>query len=123
MSKLVYTFASLLEDQRTGVTKLDLPPEITDDMLNKFKDQSIDFRNFSENGNGMPFNVIADILNRNMDAVKKRETVSRVILVEKSVQQLEAIEDEDLSSDSLFLETFRSINSKRQCVYGICKDM
>jgi hypothetical protein len=122
VSSLVYTFADLLQEVRMGKLKLDYPPEITNDMLLKFKDESIDFRNFSADNNGMSFNIVADIFNRNMDKIKELYSVEQGIYLEGIVKKLEKLEDQDLTSDSFYLETFRSIKSKRQCVYGIVKD-
>ena len=122
VSCLAYGFAELLKAYRDGNFDIDFPPEITDDVLERIKHESVDFRNFSGDGNGMSFNMVADILNRNMDIVKKIHATWESNFIERTVRKIEAVEDADLSSDSIFLETFRSINSKRQCVYGIFKD-
>ena len=98
------------------------PSEIPREMLEKFKHESIDFRNFSGDGNGMPFAMIADILLDNIDKVKEIRK-NDFEYVKQALLNLKAKEDEDQSSDAYFLETFRSIRGKRQCVYGVVKDV
>ncbi len=102
---------------------MNYPSEIPRELLEKFKDESINFRNFSGDGNGMPFTMIANILLDNIDKVEEiRKDNGDFEYVKETILSLKAKEDEDQSSDAYFLETFRSIKSKRQCVYGVVKD-
>jgi len=122
-SKLVYAFADILSAQRKGEYVMTYPSEIPRELLEKFKDESINFRNFSGDGNGMPFTMIANILLDNIDKVEEiRKDDGDFEYVKEAILSLKAKEDEDQSSDAYFLETFRSIKSKRQCVYGVVKD-
>jgi len=43
--------------------------------------------------------------------------------ISKILADIQAVEDVDQTSDSLFLETFTSIDQATQCVYGVLKDM
>mmetsp|Transcript_2442 Transcript_2442/g.3484 ORF Transcript_2442/g.3484 Transcript_2442/m.3484 type:complete len:436 (+) Transcript_2442:154-1461(+) len=111
-SQLVYAFAELVKAGRTG--KLDLAPEI----LEKYKDQRLDVRNLND-GNGLPFNTIAQIVHENREVLKELQPNE---FVQEIIAKVQAVEDADQSSDSLFLETFSSIDQATQCVYGVWKD-
>lgn len=86
-----------------------------------FKDESIDFRD-TVDGDGMPFNQIASLLVANKENLDKVFLEDDLKFIMSIVRKLQSAEDQDLSSDSFFLETFRSIQQKVSCVYGILKD-
>lgn len=124
-SKLVYVFADLLKEQRDGNVKLDYPSDFPNDILTRFKTESLDFTDLNETGNGMPFGLILEILNRNIDKVKNIRVDNDdgdyvEDILEDILERRNAHESPE--NDSYFLETFRSIKSDRQCVYGIVKD-
>mmetsp|Transcript_7298 Transcript_7298/g.10658 ORF Transcript_7298/g.10658 Transcript_7298/m.10658 type:complete len:429 (+) Transcript_7298:160-1446(+) len=115
-SKLVYSFAKLLEAGREG--KLDLGDTFPPEVLAAYKDKRLDVRGL-EGDHGLSFNKIAEIVKVNADYLK--EDFSDWEYVGDIVKELQAIEDAD-ESDSLFLETFASIEQASQCVYGVLKD-
>jgi len=125
----VYTFATLLKESRANDNvKLIIPDGFPVEIFAKYKDESIDFRDIADgvldnNGDGMPFNVISSLLTANADNLAEifpnKEELEFIVNLVKRIQ---SAEDEDMTSDSFFLETFRSIQSKVSCVYGILKD-
>ncbi len=116
-SKLVYSFACLLKAGREG--KLDLGDTFPPEVLAAYKDERLDVRGL-EGEHGLPFNKVAEIVRANADWLA--ENVSDAEYVGGVIEELQAIEDADESSDSLFLETFASLEQATQCVYGVLKD-
>ncbi len=116
-SKLVYSFATLLKAGREG--KLDLTDTFPPEVLELYKDERLDVRGF-EGEHGLSFNKVAEIVKANADYLQ--ENLSDWEYVGDIVNELQAIEDADESSDSLFLETFASVEQATQCVYGVLKD-
>lgn len=113
-SKLVYAFADLLEAGRTGKLELDFPAEV----IEKYKDQRFDVRDLND-GNGMAFNTIAKIVKDNQ--AKLSEINSDSEYVGQVLDKLKVIEDAE-EGNSIWLETFNSIDEATQCVYGVVKD-
>eukprot|EP00979_Chaetoceros_neogracilis_P010374 scaffold2455_cov212-Chaetoceros_neogracile.AAC.28 len=120
-SKLAYSFADIAKAARTGKINLIIPDGFPIDCLQLFKDESIDFRDTAD-GDGMPFNQIASLLVANKENLDKVFLEDDLKFIMSIVRKLQSAEDQDLSSDSFFLETFRSIQQKVSCVYGILKD-
>ncbi len=117
-SKLVYSFASLLEAGREG--KLDLGDTFPPEVLAAYKDKRLDVRGL-DGEHGLSFNKVAEIVRANADYFM--ENVGDAEYVGDVIEQLQAIEDADESNDSFFLETFASIDASTQCVYGVVKDI
>ena len=117
-SSLVYSFATLVQAGREGKLTLDdaFPPEV----LKLYKNARLDVRGL-EDGKGLSFNRVVQIVKANADNLKK--IVSEWEYVLSIIEKIQAIEDADKDSDSLFLETFSSINAAKECVYGVLKDM
>lgn len=121
VSKLAYVFADLFKAQREGTVTLKYPAKFPDDFKfeTKFKDESVDVRNYSGDGNGMPFNVLLDILLANKDAIKLiREEEEDYDYVIDCLEKLNEYDDQ-LEGDDLYVETFRSYYGSKQCVYGV----
>ena len=111
-SRLVYSFAELLKAGRSGKLDLkDIPPEV----LAEYKHERLDVRNLND-GNGLPFNTVVEILKANEENLKKVESEYEYDL--EIIKKVQA----KASSDSYFLETFSSIDAATQCVYGVLKD-
>eukprot|EP00551_Chaetoceros_affinis_P014403 CAMPEP_0203688568 /NCGR_PEP_ID=MMETSP0091-20130426/1233_1 /ASSEMBLY_ACC=CAM_ASM_001089 /TAXON_ID=426623 /ORGANISM="Chaetoceros affinis, Strain CCMP159" /LENGTH=437 /DNA_ID=CAMNT_0050558103 /DNA_START=118 /DNA_END=1431 /DNA_ORIENTATION=- len=117
-SKLVYAFADLVEAGRAG--QLDLQHTFPPEVLEKYEDQRLDVRDLSD-GNGLPFNTIAQIVKSNKEKLKELRP-SDAEYIETIIAKVQAVEDADQTTDSLFLETFTSIDQATQCVYGVLKD-
>jgi len=116
-SKLVYAFADLVEAGRAG--ELDLKDTFPAEVLELYQNERLDVRSMND-GNGLPFNTIAKIVKDNQEKLKEIRSDSEY--VGKIIAKIEAIEDADTSSDSMFLETFTSIDQATNCVYGVLKD-
>lgn len=116
-SKLVYSFAKLLEAGREG--SLDLGDTFPPEVLAAYKDKRLDVRDM-EGGNGLPYNKVVEIVVANAENLKEIE--SEWEYVGNIIQKIQAAEDADQSSDDFFLETFSSIDAATQCVYGVLKD-
>eukprot|EP00985_Skeletonema_marinoi_P023334 scaffold15489_cov187-Skeletonema_marinoi.AAC.1 len=116
-SKLVYSFAKLLEAGREG--SLDLGDTFPPEVLAAYKDKRLDVRDM-EGGNGLPYNKVVEIVVANAENLKEIE--SEWEYVGNIIQKIQAAEDADKSSDDFFLETFSSIDAATQCVYGVLKD-
>jgi len=122
VSSLVYSFADLIHEEREGRMQLKYPSGTPKEELQKFKEESLDLRGFSGNSTGMPFAVIAQIISLNEDKLVGLLGDDSAKDTMRILSSIKALEDEDASSHSYFLETFRSINQARQCVYGVVKD-
>jgi len=116
-SKLVYSFADLVEAGRSG--KLDLRDTFPPEVLANYKDKRLDVRDLND-GKGLPFNTVVKILKANADNMKKIEPEWEY--VGKIIAKIQEKENADKSSDAYFLETFSSIDEATQCVYGVLKD-
>jgi hypothetical protein len=67
-STLVYDFATILQAERTNQIRLEYPPEISSQLLEKYENESLDFRGMVDVGDGpggMPFSTIADTFTSN----------------------------------------------------------
>lgn len=117
VSKLVYSFASLLKEGRAG--NLDLGDTFPPEVLALYKDERLDVRGL-EGDNGLSFNKIVKVVAANKENLRKIE--SDADYVADIIEKIQAIEDADDSSESLHLETFASIDAATQCVYGVVKD-
>lgn len=117
VSKLVYTFASLVKEGRAG--NLDLGDTFPPEVLEKYQNERLDVRGF-DGDNGLSFNTLVKIVKANADHLTKIEYDAEYVA--DIIEKLQAIEDADDSSESLHLETFASINAATQCVYGVLKD-
>jgi hypothetical protein len=116
-SKLVYSFAKLLQEGRAG--GLDLADTFPPEVLAAYKDERLDVRDLGE-GNGLSFNAVLKIVVANAENLKKIEPEFEYVA--KMIEKIQAVENADESSDELFLETFSSIDAATQCVYGVLKD-
>jgi hypothetical protein len=114
-SKLMYAFALVVRAGRSGEKELKFPAGI----LERYKNERLDLHEMND-GEGLPFNTVADLVRDNYRKLKNpacdADHVYRIIA------QLQDIENEDLSSDSIFLESFSCIDEKSECVFGILKD-
>ena len=118
MSKLVYNFATLVKaGGREGKLELDFSPEI----LEQYKDERLDVRGLND-GNGLSFNQVARLIDDNKKQLVELSGEEDAEFVFHILENLKAIEDADPTSDSIFLETFSSLNQAKQCVYGVLKD-
>jgi hypothetical protein len=117
VSKLVYNFATLVKAGREGKLELDFPPEI----LEQYKDERLDVRGLND-GNGLSFNQVARLIDDNKKQLLELSGEEDAEFVSHILGNLKAIEDADPTSDSIFLETFSSLNQANQCVYGVLKD-
>ncbi len=117
-SNLVYSFARLLQAGRAGQLELGntFPPEV----LAKYEKERLDMRGL-EGEHGLSFTKVVEILNLNKDFLAEND--SGWEYTSSIIEKLKAIEDADKSYDSLFLETFASIDASTQCVYGVVKDV
>ena len=98
-----------------------MPDELK--LENKFLDKSVDYRNFSGDGNGIPSSLLLEILLMNKEAIKlvrqEKGDYEHILLCLRKVHEYdEQIKDDDY----LFLETFRSYYGGKQCVYGVMKN-
>eukprot|EP00573_Skeletonema_grethae_P012825 CAMPEP_0201694300 /NCGR_PEP_ID=MMETSP0578-20130828/6621_1 /ASSEMBLY_ACC=CAM_ASM_000663 /TAXON_ID=267565 /ORGANISM="Skeletonema grethea, Strain CCMP 1804" /LENGTH=385 /DNA_ID=CAMNT_0048179969 /DNA_START=8 /DNA_END=1165 /DNA_ORIENTATION=+ len=116
-SSLVYSFAKLLQAGRAG--KLDLGNTFPPEVLAMYKEERLDARGL-EGENGLSFTKVVEILKLNEDFLTEDASWAYTSSI---IEKLRAIEDADKSSDSLFLETFASIDASTQCVYGVVKDI
>lgn len=120
-SKLVYSFAKLLEAGRAG--KIDLgdtfPPRVLE--LYEEDDKELDVSSL-EGGKGLSFNRVVQIVKANADNLKQIEPHWEYVL--RIIEKIQAIKDgREGSGLNVFLETFSSINAATECVYGVLKDI
>ena len=117
-SKLVYSFADLLKEGRSG--NLDLGDSFPREIIEMYKNERLDVRDL-ENGHGLPFSTIMKIVQANEENLKK--VVSDPQHVAEIIEKIQRRKGEDDISETIFLETFASIDSDTQCVYGVLKDI
>ena len=116
MSKLVYAFADLVKAARAG--ELDLTHTFPEEVLEMYIEKRLDVRSLN-NGHGLPFRQLLQIVKDNQEKLKDIRG-SDWDYVGKIIAKMERIEN--TSSNSLFLETFTSIDQAAHCVYGVLKD-
>lgn len=116
-SRLIYSFAVLLEAGREG--KLDLRDSFPPEVLEVYKDKQLDVRDL-DGGKGLSFNKVVKIIKANEENLKKIE--SEWEYVGEIIKKIQAIEDADKSFEQIYLQTFHSIDEATQCVYGVLQD-
>ena len=114
----MYVLADLIEAAREGQVTLKYPEAFPID-FSDFQDKSIDVRNL-DGENGLAFNDIFDFLMLNEESIKiiRGDDAEYEIGV---IKKLNA-RDDQYEGDDYFLETFRSLRGKRECVYGVLKN-
>jgi len=117
-SSLIYTFSILLKAGREG--KLDLGNTFPPEVLELYKEERLDVRGL-DGENGLSFTKVVEIVRANADYLQENNIGGD--FTTSIIEKLLAVEDADKSSDSLFLETFASIEQATQCVYGVVKDI
>jgi len=113
-SHFVYDIADLVLAARKGKVQLNSTDVVTDEMMSYFSNTSLDFT--SDDANGLAFSDLIDFLKANMAGVmlgkSKKEKAFEIELIQKI----------DQISGHLYLSTFRSLQQKVSCVYGVVKD-
>jgi len=116
-AQLVYGFADLAEAARGGNITLEIPSEFPVESLDKFRDESIDFRGVGINHGGVSLTSIISLLKANQG--QNLESV-----IPDSDFQTKLIHDALIADldDDFFLATLRSIQQNVSCVYGVVRD-
>jgi len=88
--------------------------------LSRFEKESVDLTEFN-NGNGLTFTQIFEVLSKNKEALLKEfgDDEFTMGLISKMIKYRESEEDSDCGH---YLATYRSIQAKVSCVYGVVKD-
>ena len=118
-SKLVYSFADLLQQGRSG--NLDLSNTFPPEVLDLYKEERLDCRDL-EDGQGLSITTILKIVEANVDNLK--DIVSDAEHVAEIIEKIKtSMGTEEDITQSIFLKTFASIDQATQCVYGVLKDV
>jgi len=116
-SQLVYSLATLVQGVRDGTVKAEFP----DGFIEKYKNNRLDLR--GTNGkNGLSSSQVIKIIRDNQAVVDELLKKKQQPFVKNIFPVLEAAEAE-LPGDGIFLETFSSLTSDVQCVYGVVKNL
>ena len=124
-SKLVYTIGKFVKAARQNKFQLEIPEGFPVDELTKFKDEAIDFIKWDreDNNNGIPFAKMMQLINankHNLGSLAMDETTRNYV---RSILEKIEVYEAQKEGDSLYLATYRSIQQKVSCVYGVVKDI
>jgi hypothetical protein len=105
---------------RKSEVKLEIP-DGSNIILERFETESVDFR-YLNNGNGLSFHEMMDIIRLNMVEIGKlykegdqSQFISEIV---KDLENFHSMEQ----NKHFYLATYRSIQAKVSCVYGVIKD-
>lgn len=121
-SKLVYTIGKFVKAAREDKFQMEIPEGFPVDELTKFKDEAVDFIN-EDNNNGIPFAQIMQLINankHNLGSLGMDETTRNYV---RSILEKIGAYEAQKEGNSLYLATYRSIQQKVSCVYGVVKDV
>ena len=124
-SKLVYTIGSFVKAARQNKFQLEIPEGFPVDELTKFQDEALDFIKWGseENNNGIPFAQMMQLIKankHNLGSLGMDETTRNYV---RSILENIGAYEAQKEGDSLYLATYRSIQQKVSCVYGVVKDI
>ena len=102
-----------------------LPEDFPLKDLSRFQEKSIDLREFN-GGNGISFAQLNDVLNLNAEVIAAKfndEDSKYTKSVVTEVRDYFADSEGDEGSEkNYYLSTYRSLQNKIACVYGVVKD-
>jgi len=127
-SKLVYTFAELVEAARESKITLEIPEGFPVTNLKEFQEKSLDLESLNEEGNGLRFRDMIALIELNAEKIENiydddmsNDLVLKILDTVKNYQNQKSMDGGDRKGD-LYLATYRSIQAKVSCVYGVVKD-
>jgi len=119
-AKLVYDFADVVKAARKEEFKLNYTESVTEDVIQQFQDESCDFRGLNGNPDGLPFLDVIELLKKNEAGIGKITLTNEEENIREVIGNILRHENED--NNQIFISTFRSIQQKVSCVYGVIKD-
>lgn len=126
-SRLVYNFADIVAKAREANIELKLPENFPLKDLSRFRSESIDLREFND-GNGISFAQLNEILMLNSEALTAAFNDENSVYTKSVINDIREYfatspSDEGVEPESqYFLSTYRSLQNKVACVYGVVKD-
>ena len=122
-SRLVYSFADVVAKARERDLTLELPDDFPLKDLSRFEKESLDLTEFND-GNGLTFNQIFEVLKKNEEALSEEFKDDDDEYTRSLIRNMIKYRQSDKDSDSgHYLATYRSVQEKVSCVYGVVKNM
>jgi len=131
-SQFAYGFGDFVKAARNGEIELKVPENFPID-ISKFEDESCDFKEIHEHGNGLSFREIQQWIDLNTDEIQKifdmddnpdkSQNQLRYEMLD-TIQNFQQMmkEEKPEEDDKIYLTAYRSIQSSISCVYSIIKD-
>lgn len=116
----MYDFADVVKAARKEEFNLNYTESLTEDVIQQFQNESFDFRNLTGNPDGLPFLDIIELLKKNEAGIGKITLTNEEENIREVINNILEHENED--NNQIFFSTFRSIQQKVSCVYGVIKD-
>lgn len=118
-SNIAYIYSQIVTAATAEKFNMQLPPDFPDHYdLSRFQNEEIDFTDFDESGDGMPFRQLKAFFDLNRDCLVRNHLIDEYKLVDDVMRRLVEINGKT-HEEQYYLSKFRTFDQDKSCVYGV----